>query len=406
MGAGAQDRDGDIAIGYSVSDATSIFPGIRYAGRLAGDPLNTLEAEATIVNGSSAEPASGQGHWGDFTSMSIDPSDDCTFWYVSEYMKSAPVPFTHIGSFRFNSCTGFTISAAPSEQPLLPGGTANFTLTLVANGGFSAPVNLTCGNLPQGANCALSSSSVTPTASGVSVNVTVTTPPTLPQGNYTFEVTAASGAASGNITQIEDMQMIVGGLTGSLAPASATIAAGGSSNFALTVNSTGGFSGQVTLACNGAPSGVTCTPNPPSVTLAANGSVSSTISVQVTAKPSVSRVPDSPRRAPSGPPGSQNGAQNAVPIAALVLLLLSLAGFALLRHGEHRALSLAPLSLAPLSLARRLAVFVATLALATAMLSCGGGTSAPNNSTSTPAAAMPGQQRQRRALGAVVGALP
>jgi hypothetical protein len=175
------------------------------------------------------------------------------------------------------------------------------------------------------------------------------------------------------------MQMIVGGLTGSLAPASATIAAGGSSNFALTVNSTGGFSGQVTLACNGAPSGVTCTPSPASVTLAANGSVSSTISVQVTARPSVSRVPDSPRRAPSGPPSSQN----AVPIAALVLLLLSLAGFASLRHGEHRALSLAPLSFAPLSLARRLAVFVATLALATAMLSCGGGTSAPSGATST-----------------------
>jgi hypothetical protein len=68
-----------------------------------------------------------------------------------------------------------------------------------------------------------------------------------------------------------------------------------------------------------------------------------------------------------------------VPIAALALLL-SLAGFASLRHGEHRALTLAPLSLA-----RRLAVFVATLALATAMLSCGGGTSAPNSSASSAA---------------------
>ena len=104
----AMDRDGSIALGYSVSSA-STFPSIRYAGRLAGDPLNTLpQGEGTLQAGSSSQnactspqPADCRSRWGDYSSMNVDPEDDCTFWYTNEYIGAGGSRRTRIGSFRF-----------------------------------------------------------------------------------------------------------------------------------------------------------------------------------------------------------------------------------------------------------------------------------------------------------------
>ncbi len=100
----AQDKQGNIAVGYSVSSAT-INPGVRYTGRLASDPLNTLQAETTMVNGGGAQKI-GLSRWGDYSAMTVDPSDDCTFWYTQEYL-TANGTFnwsTRIGSFKFPTC--------------------------------------------------------------------------------------------------------------------------------------------------------------------------------------------------------------------------------------------------------------------------------------------------------------
>ena len=103
MGSIAMDQVGDIAIGYNVSSA-SVYPGMRYTGRLSTDPLGTLEAEATIFSGSSSQ-ASG-ARWGDYTSMSVDPVDDCTMWYTGEYVvSSAALEWaTRLYSFKFPAC--------------------------------------------------------------------------------------------------------------------------------------------------------------------------------------------------------------------------------------------------------------------------------------------------------------
>ena len=85
MGSIAQDKKGDMALGYSVVNATDVFPGIRYTGRLAGDTLGEMTlGEGTIINGSGVQTTT-NSRWGDYTSMNIDPVDDCTFWYVNEY---------------------------------------------------------------------------------------------------------------------------------------------------------------------------------------------------------------------------------------------------------------------------------------------------------------------------------
>jgi hypothetical protein len=97
----AVDQNGNMAIGYSVS-SPSMFPGIRYAGRLASDPLNDLgQGEATMTNGTGAQTGS-LGRWGDYTMTTLD-TDGTTFWHTNEYLQTTgPAPwFTRVGKFQF-----------------------------------------------------------------------------------------------------------------------------------------------------------------------------------------------------------------------------------------------------------------------------------------------------------------
>lgn len=106
MGSIAADKDGNIAIGYSVS-SSSLMPSIRYAGRLASDPLGTLpQEEASLHEGTGVQQSTGS-RWGDYSTLSIDESDDCTFWYSNEYYQTTG-SFdwdTRIGKFKFANCT-------------------------------------------------------------------------------------------------------------------------------------------------------------------------------------------------------------------------------------------------------------------------------------------------------------
>ncbi len=104
MGSVAMDKLGDMAIGYSASSG-SIHPAIRFTGRLASDALNTLAAESTIFDGTGSQTRN-LNRWGDYSSMAIDPVDDCTFWYTTEYLAVNGTFnwHTRIASFKFPSC--------------------------------------------------------------------------------------------------------------------------------------------------------------------------------------------------------------------------------------------------------------------------------------------------------------
>jgi len=122
MGSIAQDKKGNMALGYSVVNGTDVFPGIRYTGRLVGDPLGQMpQGEGVIVNGSGVQTTT-NSRWGDYTSMNIDPTDDCTFWYVNEYYQVSGLPLplpppplpppgttapwqTRIASFKLPGCS-------------------------------------------------------------------------------------------------------------------------------------------------------------------------------------------------------------------------------------------------------------------------------------------------------------
>ena len=116
MGSVAVDGQGNMALGYSTSGPNAPdFPSIKYAGRLATDPLNTLPQteQVLIAGGGSQTNTCGPGpchRWGDYSAMSVDPIDDCTFWYINEYYDTQASGtsgnwHTRIGSFKFPTCT-------------------------------------------------------------------------------------------------------------------------------------------------------------------------------------------------------------------------------------------------------------------------------------------------------------
>src|SRR5438128_729848 len=110
MGSIAQDKKGNMALGYSVVNGVNVYPGIRYTGRLKGDPLGQMTlGEGVIINGSGIQRTS-NSRWGDYTDMTVDPTDDCTFWYVNEYYTAAGQASslagwqTRIASFKLPGC--------------------------------------------------------------------------------------------------------------------------------------------------------------------------------------------------------------------------------------------------------------------------------------------------------------
>jgi len=104
MGSIGMDKVGNMAVGYSASSST-VRPSVRYTGRLSTDTLGTLQTENTIITGTGSQTG-GLNRWGDYSAITIDPVDDCTFWYTNEYLKTTG-SFnwsTRIASFKFPSC--------------------------------------------------------------------------------------------------------------------------------------------------------------------------------------------------------------------------------------------------------------------------------------------------------------
>jgi uncharacterized repeat protein (TIGR01451 family) len=148
MGSIAMDQDGNIALGYSVSSST-LNPAVRYATRLASDPLGTLGAEAVLINGSGSQTSSNR--WGDYSGMAVDPVSDCSFWYTNEYypVSAASTWKTRVGTFTIPECGGapvpeadLSITKVGIPDPVSPGDKLTYTIT-VSNAGPDAAANVT-----------------------------------------------------------------------------------------------------------------------------------------------------------------------------------------------------------------------------------------------------------------------
>jgi hypothetical protein len=145
----ALDRAGNLAMGYSTS-SSSTFPSIKYAGRLAADPVNTFsQTEQTFFTGTASQLSSTR--WGDYSAMTLDP-DGCTFWYTTEYatgLDTPPVPPQTVSpGFNQRWKTKFgNIGAFPGCTPVGAGGTVSGTVTVNPSGTpiSGATVNLGSG---------------------------------------------------------------------------------------------------------------------------------------------------------------------------------------------------------------------------------------------------------------------
>ena len=184
MGSMAMDQSGDMALGYSVS-SSSVYPSVYFTGRVATDAAGTMEGEQLIVNGTGSQTG-GLSRWGDYSAMTIDPSDDCTFWYTQEYLQATGSYNwnTRIANLSFPSCgggDGATASLSTSKLifaktpigqtnsmsvTLTNTGTATLNLSNVATTGDFAVQTNTCGTqVLAGTNCAITLG-FTPTAKG------------------------------------------------------------------------------------------------------------------------------------------------------------------------------------------------------------------------------------------------
>jgi hypothetical protein len=248
MASVAMDNSGNILVGYSKSSIT-LFPEIDVAGRLATDPPGTLGPEVLMKVGQGSQIDTGN-RWGDYSAMTVDPLDGCTFWFTSEYLPDTD-QFnwaTRVAAFRFSSC------AAPAQATIQGTVTDCVTRAPVANAmvttdnGFSAATD-----------AAGRYSIVLPPGT---YSLTTTAPGRLCAGPSTrANVTVADGATATQDFCLPQNASIV------LSPSS--LAPGGvGGGYAQTITATGGVAPYTFAVTSGS--------LPPGLTLASSGALSGT----------------------------------------------------------------------------------------------------------------------------------
>jgi hypothetical protein len=136
MGSIAMDGQGNMALGFSAS-SSSIYPQVRYTGRLATDPINMMsQGEGHIYDGTGAQSGTGN-RWGDYSAMTIDPVDDQTFWYTQEYYDSTSTFNwrTRIASFKVTGGGGGGANLVSAASRLTHGhSTGSFDVPMPLSG--------------------------------------------------------------------------------------------------------------------------------------------------------------------------------------------------------------------------------------------------------------------------------
>src|SRR3954465_13760630 len=281
MGSIATDQSGNMALGFSVSSST-VHPEIHYTGRLAGDAAGTMtQGEGTIINGAGSQLAN-LSRWGDYSNMTVDPADDCTFWFTTEYIPANGTFnwHTRIGSFKFPGCgaaatNDFSISASPATVTVTTGNSGTSTISTALVSGAAETVTLSVSGVPAGASASFSPASVT---AGGSSTLTLNSG-TAATGSYALTVTGTAASATHSTSVTFNINAVAANdFSIAASPTSVSVAQGGAGSSTISPATTSGAAQTVSLSVTGAPAGVTATLSPTSVTSGA----SSTLSISAT----------------------------------------------------------------------------------------------------------------------------
>jgi hypothetical protein len=199
----AMDQAGDLAVGYSIS-SSSVKPSIAYAGRLPTDPAGTLQTETIVVSGGGSQVGGNPllTRWGDYSAMTVDPVDDCTFWYTQEYLKTTGAFNwnTRIANFKFSNC-GALVTLTPSSLTFgnqVVGTTSSSQTLTLTNNQSTALTNISIsptGDFAETDKCGTS----IPANSSCTINVTFT-PTTTGTRTGTLTVNDSAGTQTSNLT--------------------------------------------------------------------------------------------------------------------------------------------------------------------------------------------------------------
>jgi len=282
MGSIAMDQSGDMALGYSVS-SSSLHPGIRYTGRLTTDTAGTMpQGEATVITGAGSQTGQNLSRWGDYSSMTVDPSDDCTFWYANQYIP-ANGAFnwkTRVGTFKFPSCGGtpppndFSISANPTAVSLQQGGSGGSTISTALVSGSAETINLSVSGAPAGTTASLSPPSV---SSGGSSTLTLAVGAGTAIGTYPVTVTGTGTASHSTTVALTVTAPVANDFAISANPSTVSMQQGASGTSTISTALLSGSPETISVSAGGAPAGSTATLNPTSV--ATGGSATLTLAV-------------------------------------------------------------------------------------------------------------------------------
>ena len=185
MGSIGEDAGGSIALGFTLSNATTNPPSVAWTGRLASDPVGTMgQGETVIAAGGGVETGTistgvTANRWGAWSSMSLDPADDCTFWFTSElYPANGALNWdTRIAAFKFPGCgaSDFSLGYLPGPQWVPQGASIDYTITTAVTKGNAEEIGFGVQNLRTGLTAVFNPPTV---IAGGSTNLRVTASPT------------------------------------------------------------------------------------------------------------------------------------------------------------------------------------------------------------------------------------
>lgn len=242
----AMNGNGDIALGFSLSNSTTQYPSIHYTGRRSTDALGQMTvAEQTIIDGTGSQNYSGAGRWGDYSCMTVDPSDDQTFWYTNEYVQTTGNWSwqTRVASFKFSNQPTVITTAATAITGT--GATLNGTINpngLTSNCHFEWGTTTAYGNSTTTINNLTGTSAIPESApiTGLTGGTTY---------HFRIDGTNSDGTSNGN-----DMTFI---------PGAATLTTTAATNITTTTATSGGnvlTDGGSTVTARGVCWGTTANP--------------------------------------------------------------------------------------------------------------------------------------------------